>query len=220
MTSIKGSVETLLRQDAGWDEEFKQELLTGIHEDIGRIQELVNDWLDFSRIDARAISLNREPIRPSVVVDNAIRKLPKHFGNGVIIEATVSDGLPLIYGDRVRLEQVVANLLTNAIRYNDRIPHIKIAAESDAEYVKFRVEDNGIGIDAKHLDKVFDRFYCIDAGGVSRTGGTGLGLAICKGIVEAHGGNICAASTEGIGSIFTVSIPKYKYIVGDKHEKI
>ncbi|WP_425058978.1 Sensor histidine kinase RcsC [Sporomusa carbonis] len=219
ITSIKGSVETLLRHDTHWDEEFKRELLTGIHEDIERIKELVNDWLDLSRIDAKAIGLKREPLRPSIVVDSAIRKLPKHFGNGVIIESTVNENLPLIFGDRVRLEQVVANLLTNAIRYNDRTPHIKITADIDEKYVHIAVEDNGIGISAEHLDKVFDRFYCVDAGWVRRTGGTGLGLAICKGIIEAHGGSIRAESIEGNGSVFTVSIPRYKY-VGDKYEKI
>ncbi|WP_425060291.1 ATP-binding protein [Sporomusa carbonis] len=218
ITSIKGSVETLLRQDAEWDENFKREMLIGIHEDIGRIQELVNDWLDFSKIDSRAISLNREPIRPCVVVDNAIRQLPKHFGNGTIIDNNVCQDMPLIYADRMRLEQVLSNLLTNAIRYNDRTPHITISADSDERYVNIRVADNGIGINDKHLDKVFDRFYCIDAGWVRRTGGTGLGLAICKGIMEAHGGTIRAESTEGVGSVFTVSIPKYKY-TGDKHEK-
>ncbi|HWR45534.1 sensor histidine kinase [Sporomusa sp.] len=219
ITSIKGSVETLLRLDADWDEEFKQEMLTGIHEDIGHIQELVNDWLDVSRIDAKAISLDREPVRASTVVDNAVRKLPKHFASGANIDSTVDENLPFIYGDRVRLGQVLSNLLTNAIRYNDRRPYIKISAASDERYVYINVEDNGIGINEKHLERVFDRFYCVDTGQERRTGGTGLGLAICKGIVEAHGGNIKVKSCEGIGSVFTIGIPKYKY-VGDKHEKM
>lgn len=218
ITSIKGSVETILRVDTEWDEEFKREMLTGIHEDIEHIQGLVNDWLDISRIDAKAISLDREPVRPSTVVDNAIRKLPKHFANGARIESTVADSLPFIYGDRVRLGQVLSNLLTNAIRYNERPPHIKISAMSDEHYIHISVADNGIGISEAHLEKVFDRFYCVDTGRDRPSGGTGLGLAICKGIIDAHRGRISVESCEGTGSIFTVSIPKYRGN-GGKYEK-
>ncbi len=219
ITSIKGSVETLLRVDTDWDEDFKQEMLTGIHEDIDRIQELVNDWLDISRIDAKAISLDREPVRPGTVVDQAVRKLPKHFASGVRIESTVDESLPLLYGDRVRLGQVLSNLFTNAIRYNVRSPHITISADCDEEYVHIRVADNGIGINEKHLTKVFDRFYCVDTGRERPSGGTGLGLTICKGIVDAHQGRISVESCEGTGSIFTVSIPKYRGS-GGNYEKM
>ena len=218
ITSIKGSVETLLRVDAEWEEDFKREMLTGIHEDIDRIQELVNDWLDISRIDANAIGLDREPVRPSVVVDNAIKKLPKHFASGVTIESTVEKSLPFIYGDRIRLAQVMLNLFTNAIRYNERSPQIKILAGCDEKYVHISVTDNGIGINKEHLDKVFDRFYCVENGKTRPSGSTGLGLAICKGIVEAHGGSIRTESTQGIGSVFTISIPQYN-CDGDKYEE-
>lgn len=218
VTSIKGSVETLLRVDTEWEEDFKREMLTGIHEDIDRIQELVNDWLDISRIDAKAISLDREPVRPSVVVDNAIKKLPKHFASGVTIESTVENSLPFIYGDRIRLGQVLLNLFTNAIRYNERTPQIKISASYDEKYVHISVADNGIGISKENLGKVFDRFYCVANVQERPSGSTGLGLAICKGIVEAHDGSIRLESCQGIGSVFTISIPQYNYD-GDKYEE-
>ncbi|SDF00820.1 ATP-binding protein [Sporomusa acidovorans] len=218
ITSIKGSVETLLRVDAEWEEDFKREMLTAIHEDIDRIQELVNDWLDISRIDAKAIGLDREPVRPSIVVENAIKKLPKHFASGVTIESTVEKNLPFIYGDRIRLAQVLLNLFTNAIRYNERYPHIKILASYDERYVHISVADNGIGINKEHIDKVFDRFYCVDNGRLRPSGSTGLGLAICKGIVEAHGGSISVESDQDSGSVFTISIPQYN-CDGDKDEE-
>lgn len=220
ITSIKGSVETLLRKDAVWDKEFELELLDGIHEDIGHIQVLVNDWLDLSKIESGAISLNREPTRPFLVADNAIKKMPKHFSNGVTINNNVLKDLPLIYADRVRLEQVIANLLTNAIRYNDRSPHVEITAKSDEEYIYISVEDNGIGIKDADLNKVFERLSNIDACGQRRCGGTGLGLAICKGIIQAHGGKIQVESTKDIGSIFTISIPRYHYSSGGDYEEI
>ncbi|MBP2663687.1 MAG: rcsC 4 [Firmicutes bacterium] len=218
ITSIKGSVETLLRVDAEWEEEFKREMLTGIHEDIDRIQELVNDWLDISRIDAKAISLDREPVRPSIVVENAIKKLPKLFASGVTIQSTVENNLPFIYGDRVRLGQVLLNLFTNAIRYNERSPQIKISARHDENYVHISVADNGIGINKEHVDKVFNRFYCVENGRERPSGSTGLGLAICKGIVEAHSGTIRLESNFGTGSVFTVSIPQYN-CDGDNYEE-
>ena len=219
ITSIKGSVETLLRKDTDWDEDFKQELLTGIHEDINHIQELVNDWLDISRIEGKAIRLEREPVRPHAIVDNAIRKLPKQFVCNAKIESVVDEAVPFVYGDRVRLGQVLSNLLTNAIRYNDNIPAITVSAGCDDKYVHISVTDNGIGISEQHLAKVFDRFYCVDTGRDRRTGGTGLGLAICKGIVEAHGGRIRVRSSHGAGSTFIVSIPKYNS-AGDEYEKM
>ncbi|MBP2665875.1 MAG: rcsC 4 [Firmicutes bacterium] len=218
ITSIKGSVETLLRQDAVWEEAFKQELLQGIHEDIGRIRELVDDWLDLSKIAAGAIGLKKEAVRVYTVVDNAIRHLPKHFAQGAVIENNVMEELPLINGDRVRLEQVVANLLTNAIRYNDRTPHIQISAVSAGQFVRIAIADNGIGIGSEALGHIFERLPQTDTGHQRRDGGTGLGLAICKGIMQAHGGEILAESTEDVGSVFTISIPKFDYRAGEKHE--
>ncbi|MBP1764195.1 MAG: rcsC 4 [Firmicutes bacterium] len=220
ITSITGSVETLLRQDAQWDEEFKQELLQGIHEDIGRIRELVNDWLDLSKLTAGTIGLNKEPVRPQVVVENAVHQLPKHFKHGVTIDNKVPGKLPMIYGDRLRLEQVLANLLTNAIRYNDRTPHIDISAYSDEQFVHIAVADNGIGISRQDLAHIFERMQGTDAGLPRRDGGTGLGLAICKGIMQAHGGDIRVQSAKETGSIFTISIPKFNYSTGDTHEKV
>ncbi len=219
ITSIRGSVETLLREDADWEEDFKREMLTGIHEDIEHVQELVNDWLDISRIEAKAISLDKEPVQPHAIITSAIRKLPKHFASNAKIESIVDDSLPFIYGDRVRLGQVLLNLFTNAIRYNDDSPHIEVSAHSDEAYVHISVADNGIGINERHLGKIFDRFYCVDNERERRLGGTGLGLTICKGIIEAHNGMIKVQSSEGIGSIFTISIPKYRS-AGAEYEKV
>jgi len=217
ITSIKGSVETLLRQDAQWDESFKQELLEGILEDTDRLRDLVEDWLDLSKLAAGTIGLNKEPARALTVVENTLRHLPKHLQNGATIENKVSSELPLILGDRLRLEQVLANLLTNAIRYNDREPRIEISAYSDELFVYIAVTDNGIGISEPDLAHIFDRLQRTDLGPQRREGGTGLGLAICKGIMQAHGGDIKAQSTRETGSTFTISIPKFNPALGEKH---
>ncbi|MEJ8547556.1 ATP-binding protein [Brevibacillus borstelensis] len=216
ITSIKGSIETLLRSDAKWDEEFKQELLEGVHEDIRRIQELVNDWLDISKIDAGAMGIQREPIRVAKIVEKAVGRLRTAQHSETQLDADIREDLPAVFADKLRIEQVLVNLFTNAIRYNDQLPRIRISADADEEFVHIRVEDNGIGIHAEHLDKIFDRFYRVDVSATRRTGGTGLGLAICKGIMEAHGGMITVQSKTGEGSAFTVSLPIYKVNDGDK----
>ncbi|MFC5447010.1 ATP-binding protein [Paenibacillus aestuarii] len=211
ITSIKGSVETLLRTDAKWEESFKQELLEGIHEDIGRIQDLIEEWLDISKIEAGAMRINPQPLRLADVVESARRRLPQQ---AVYIhtrfEVELDQELPLVYADKLRLEQVLINLFTNAVRYNLGQPMIRIRAKVADSFVRLEVEDNGIGIAAEHLDHIFDRFYRVDVSSIRQTGGTGLGLAICKGIMQAHGGDIKVKSEFGQGSTFTLLIPKYQ----------
>ncbi|WP_028550527.1 sensor histidine kinase [Paenibacillus sp. UNC451MF] len=220
ITSIRGGVETLLRPDASWDEDFKQELLEGIREDIGRIQDLIDEWLDISKIEAGALRVNLQPVRVQSVVQSAIQRMPQHAGAGhASFELEINDELPLLRADRLRLEQVLVNLFTNAIRYNHRQPIIRIFAESDDRLVHILVQDNGIGIEPEHMDNIFDRFYRADVSSSRHTGGTGLGLAISKGIIDAHGGQIHVESTPGVGSTFTLSVPKYEWKNGDEHEE-
>ncbi|RNB91408.1 sensor histidine kinase [Brevibacillus fluminis] len=219
ITSIKGSVETLLRRDAQWDEEFKRELLEGVHEDIGRIQELIDEWLDISKIESGVLHVSLEPLRVRPIVEEAWRRLPKAQQEAAIFEADIPPHLPLIHGDKNRLEQVLVNLYTNALRYNQQQPHIRVTATGDERFVHIRVEDNGIGIAGDHLDKIFDRFYRVDVTASRLTGGTGLGLAISKGIMEAHHGRIAVESKEGTGSAFTLSVPLYSLHDGDNDEE-
>ncbi|MBP1966360.1 sensor histidine kinase [Paenibacillus aceris] len=210
ITSIRGSVETLLRVDAQWEESFKQELLEGIHEDIGRIQDLIDDWLDISKIDSGAMRINPQPLRVEAVVESAMRRLPQQANDAhTQFEVHVAEDTPLIYADKLRMEQVLVNLFTNAVRYNTQHPVIRITAHADERYVKLDVQDNGIGIAAEHVDKLFDRFYRVDVSSSRQTGGTGLGLAICKGIMQAHGGEVHVESKLGEGSTFTLSIPRF-----------
>ncbi|MBE1443676.1 ATP-binding protein [Paenibacillus sp. OAS669] len=220
ITSIRGSVETLLRPDASWDEDFKQELLEGIREDIGRIQDLIDEWLDISKIEAGALRVHLQPVRVQAVVQSAIERMPQHTGAlHAAFELELGDDLPLLCADRLRLEQVLVNLFTNAIRYNQRQPVIRLSTTTDDRFVHIRVQDNGIGIEAEHLEHIFDRFYRVDVSSSRHTGGTGLGLAISKGIIEAHGGTIHVESTPGSGSVFTLSVPKYEWKNGDGHEE-
>ncbi|MDQ0917892.1 ATP-binding protein [Paenibacillus sp. V4I5] len=211
ITSIRGGVETLLRVDAQWEESFKQELLEGIHEDIGRIQDLIDEWLDISKIESGAMRINPQPLRLEAVVESAKRRLPQQANyEHTQFEVHLEGGIPLVYADKLRMEQVLVNLFTNAVRYNVQHPIIRITAKADERYVHLEVQDNGIGISAEHADKIFDRFYRVDVSSSRQTGGTGLGLAICKGIMQAHGGEIRVASKLGEGSTFILSIPRFQ----------
>lgn len=211
ITSIRGGVETLLRADAQWEESFKQELLEGIHEDIGRIQDLIDEWLDISKIESGAMRINPQPLRLEAVVESAKRRLPQQANyEHTQFEVHLADDIPLVYADKLRMEQVLVNLFTNAVRYNEQHPIIRITAKADERYVHLEVQDNGIGISAEHVDKIFDRFYRVDVSSSRQTGGTGLGLAICKGIMQAHGGEIRVASKPGEGSTFNLSIPRFQ----------
>lgn len=211
ITSIRGGVETLLRVDAQWEESFKQELLEGIHEDIGRIQDLIDEWLDISKIESGAMRINPQPLRLEAVVESAKRRLPQQANyEHTQFEVHLVDETPLVYADKLRMEQVLVNLFTNAVRYNEQHPVIRITAHADEHYVHLEVQDNGIGISAEHVDKIFDRFYRVDVSSSRQTGGTGLGLAICKGIMQAHGGEIRVLSKPGEGSTFILSIPRFQ----------
>lgn len=210
ITSIRGSVETLLRTDVQWDEDFKQELLIGVHEDIERIQSLVDDWLDISKIDSGSLRIHPAPLHIESIIESARHRLKPMENHNVEIEVAIPSGLSLVFADKVRMEQVILNLLINAMRYNvETNPRIRITARQDSEFVHVKISDNGIGINPKHLNTIFDRFYRVDSTSTRSTAGTGLGLSISKGIIEAHRGRIQVESRVGEGSEFTVSIPRY-----------
>src|SRR5699024_7974057 len=113
-----------------------------------------------------------------------------------------------MYADEIRLQQVIVNLFTNALRYNDEpVKEIDIILDKDQSFLTISVTDNGIGISHDHLRKIFNRFYQVDITATRRTGGTGLGLAICEGIMEAHDGEIKVQSEPGKGSTFILYFP-------------
>ncbi len=209
ITNIRGSVETLLRSDVEWEPAFQQELLEGVHEDIERIQHLVNDWMDISKIESGTMFVERNKIRADHVIEKSLDLVPKVLQEQATFtfQNKLTDQL-FFYADKQRVQQVLVNLFTNALRYNDE-PHkkIDITLTKEADSIAIIVEDNGIGIEEEHLEKIFNRFYQVDVTATRRSGGTGLGLSICKGIMEAHEGKIEVDSKPGQGSKFTLYFP-------------
>lgn len=209
ITNIKGSVETLLRSEVEWEPEFQQELLEGVHEDIERIQHLVDDWMDISKIESGTMYVDRNMIRSDHLIEEAIDQIPQELRENASVEFINNiDEYLFFYADKQRVQQVLLNLFTNALRYNDeKHKEIHIILDKDNDYITISVADNGIGISANHIDRIFNRFYQVDATATRRTGGTGLGLSICKGIMEAHEGKIKVESVVGEGSVFTLYFP-------------
>ncbi|RHW41002.1 PAS domain-containing protein [Neobacillus notoginsengisoli] len=212
ITNIKGSVETLLRSEVDWDPEFKQELLEGVHEDIERIQHLVNDWMDISKIESGSMYVERDFISADLVIEKSMEQIPLGLRENAVL--SYHNNLKknfLFYADKLRVQQVLVNLFTNALRYNDaEIKKIEIILDRCNNYMTISVSDNGIGISEDHIEKIFNRFYQVDASATRRSGGTGLGLAICAGIMEAHEGKIEVKSEPERGSRFILYFPFMK----------
>lgn len=209
ITNIKGSVETLLREDVEWEAEFQLELLEGVLEDIDRIRNLVNDWMDISKIESGSMYIDRNIIRPVHVIEESLKMVPKLLQeNAIFTFKNEAEEDLLFYADKGRVQQVLLNLFTNALRYNDsKNRKIDIVLKKETDYVTISIADNGIGIATEHLKSIFNRFYQVDVTATRRSGGTGLGLAICEGIMEAHAGRIEVESRLDEGSRFTLYFP-------------
>jgi len=219
LTAIIGFTELLLEQ-------IKDQNLPHMAEDITKIQysgqhllSIINDILDLSKIEAGGIDLNMTPVDLHLLVcrvAEAIEPLAKC--NNTAVEVAIADDVDIIVTDEVRLRQILYNLLSNAAKFtvNGKISVAVSQSTGDAgrgleraDYVKIEIIDTGIGMSAEQAASIFERFYQVEAHALQlNKGGTGLGLAISRMLSEAMGGAISVVSTEGVGSTFTVLIPK------------
>ncbi len=215
ITTIKSYTETLL-DGAIDDPETRNHFLEVINNESDRMSRLVKDLLRLSRMEYNQAEWNKVVLQPTKVIDETLSKLKMQF---------VEKRQHLVYGpcnikeqvlfDKDGLEQVLQNIISNAIKYTPEEGQIRVNCQSDDEYVTISIQDNGIGIGEEHLERVFERFYRIDKGRSRDFGGTGLGLAIVKHIVEAHDSRISVVSNPEEGTCFEVKIPLYKR--GDWH---
>lgn len=208
VTAILSAAETLditLEKDPDGSRRF----LGIIERNASRLQRLIEDLLDLSRIESRELRLRPERFALEPFVSTVLgmfrdRAEKKRVGLVVDVAASVEAEL-----DRRALEQVLTNLVDNAVKYCAEGSTVTVRAEPSegARGVRLRVEDDGPGIEQKHLPRLFERFYRVDAGRSREMGGTGLGLAIVKHLVEAMGGTIAVASTVGKGTTFDMKLP-------------
>jgi two-component system phosphate regulon sensor histidine kinase PhoR len=167
---------------------------------------MTQELLDLSRIESGQVELNFAPISPKNLINSAAERMKAQAERANLkITVNCSNDLSTLRADHSRLEQVLVNLIHNAVKFTKPGGEISLFAEPIDNGVRFGVKDTGIGIPAESLNRIFERFYRVDS---SRTGsGTGLGLSIAKHIVEAHKGKIWAESELGQGSMFYFSIP-------------
>ena len=201
LASIKGYVTSLLAEDVAWDEATRREFLTIISQETDRLQRLVSNLLDMSRIEAGALTIRRDAYVLADIVQRALRSLPT---NDHPISLDIPEGLPPVDVDAARIEVVLRNLLENAFKYTPRGMPVRVEARLREDVVEVRVADRGPGIPPEHREHIFDRFYRMPNG---RVGGAGLGLAICKGFVEAHGGTIWVEDKPEGGAVFAFTLP-------------
>ncbi len=207
LTSIKGFVETLL-EGALSDKENSYNFLTIIQNHTERLNSLINDLLDLSYIESKEIALRIEEFKTKALLDEVLSAFKSQLHKKSIeVFNDLSSGLA-VRADKDRIEQVLVNLIDNAIKFNREKGFIKIYTEELKDKMKIIVEDSGSGIPAKDIPRIFERFYRVDKARSRELGGTGLGLSIVKHIVELHGGSVGVESTEGLGSKFWFTLPK------------
>ncbi|NPC93701.1 PAS domain-containing protein [Bacillus sp. WMMC1349] len=208
ITSIKGFTETLL--DGAMNErETLQQFLSIILKESGRLETLIQDLLDLSKIEQQTFTLNIQECDIGELLEEIEMLLKsKAEEKKIVLKLNKPKETALASGDPHRLKQIFLNLVNNALTYTSENGTVTISAEVLQSVVQVKVKDTGIGIKHEEISRIFERFYRIDKDRSRNSGGTGLGLAIVKHLVEAHHGEIDVESEQGEGTIFTVRLKR------------
>lgn len=209
LTSVKGFVRTLLDDDEGYfNRDMQREFFQIIDQECDRLSRLINDLLNVSRIESgQALKLDvrefdlRELVRKAVLIQKSYTT--KHEFR----VDTPEEGL-MVMADEDKIDQVLTNLINNAVKYSPAGGEIRISARDLGDSVEVTIADQGVGIPPEHLDKIFTRFHRVEDRGTSHAGGTGIGLYLVKHLLDAHAGKIRVESEVGKGSSFTFSLPR------------
>ncbi|MCF0120747.1 MAG: HAMP domain-containing protein, partial [Oscillospiraceae bacterium] len=207
LTSIISYSETLV-ENLDMPDDMREEFLNVIMNESDRMATIVQNLLELSRFDSGRWQMNFEPFsleRSVREVYSAVALEAKKHSHR--IDLAFERRLPDVLGDKSRIEEVLMNVITNAIKYTPDGGEINVSTGRSGERIWIRVRDTGIGIPEADLPRVFDRFYRVDKARSRASGGTGLGLAIAKEIVERHGGEILMKSAEGVGTTVTIYLP-------------
>jgi PAS domain S-box-containing protein len=225
---IKGYANTLRREDAHWDQETVRESLTIIEEESDRLDRLINNLLQASRVQAGTFKLELGDVSVPKLAAKVVERFrvqaaaasldPSHGAAKYDLQLDFPSDFPPLLADEERLQEVFANLVSNAIKYSPDGGPIRVGGRiaigtpsrhqsGENDYAEFYVSDQGIGIPPAQQAKLFEPFYRVDSRLGRRTQGVGLGLFLCKAIIEGHGGHIWVESTSGKGSTFHFTLP-------------
>jgi PAS domain S-box-containing protein len=186
----------------------QREYLEGVASSGRHLLALVNDVLDLAKIEAGKTELKLESVPINDAIEDSLTTIsPLASTRGVLLEPATIVAVPNVRADRVRLRQILYNLISNAVKFTDRGGRVRVRARRDEDRVSIAVMDTGIGIAPRDLSRLYRSFEQLELPSGDRPGGTGLGLALTKRLVEMHGGTIDVESQLGVGTTFTVRIP-------------
>ncbi|WP_081838685.1 ATP-binding protein [Thermogemmatispora carboxidivorans] len=211
LASIKAAASSLLQEDIVWDEESRRSFALTIEREADRLNRLVENLLDMSRIEGGALKPEKEWYPLDELIHDVLLQLQPLLQQRPV-QVDLEENLPPVPVDYLQLSQVLTNLIENAVRHTPASSPIEIKARSGNGYMQVSVADRGPGIPSADLERIFDKFYRVrraggPGSGSGRASGTGLGLAVCKGLIEAHGGRIWAENRQGGGAIFHFTLP-------------
>jgi two-component system sensor histidine kinase KdpD len=194
LSVIKASVSSLRSGTVQWNDEARQDLLATIEEETDELNLLVGNLLDMSRIESNALKPQKRWNAIDEIAMGVVAKMRKQLAQHHL-EMNFEKDLPLVPTDFVMIGQVFLNLINNSIKYSPENSTISVSVYKENESIHFEIANEGPPVPEEHLERIFDKFYRVTE--AERITGTGLGLSICKGIVEAHGGNIWAVNETG-----------------------
>ena len=205
LASLKALTETL-RDGALEDPKAAHRFLGRIETEVDALTQMATELLELSRIESGQVPLQRKAVPATALLLSAADRMRAQVERaGLVLRLDTAQDMTEVLADPPRMEQVLVNLIHNAVKFTHPGGEVILAAQTEAGFVRFSVRDTGVGIPADDLERIFERFYKADR--ARSGGGTGLGLSISCHLVEAHGGRIWAVSTEGDGSTFYFTIP-------------
>jgi two-component system sensor histidine kinase KdpD len=204
LASIMASVTSLLEPGIAWGEDTQREFLQSIYDEARRLDKLVSNLLDMSRIESGELRPEKDWYSIDEVIEAVTQRLESRATEHQLT-VQIAENLPMVMLDFTQIDQVITNIVQNAIKYTPPGTLIHIDARQIGEYVQVTVADSGPGVPAEQLPKLFTKFFRVD--GRTQVKGMGLGLAISKGLVEAHGGRIGAKNKAGGGLEITFALP-------------
>ncbi|MFZ2097412.1 MAG: sensor histidine kinase KdpD [Anaerolineales bacterium] len=204
LVSITGALSSLEEASPAMDEEVKRSLIETAREEAERLNRLVGNLLDITRLEAGAMQLHRETCDVQELIGSALEQIGTPLKNRQV-KVEIPAKLPLVNLDFVLFSRVLVNIIDNALKYSPPEKPIDIRTHITNQNLEISIADRGDGIPPEDFERIFDKFYRVQR--PDNVSGTGLGLSICKGIIEAHGGSIRVVNRRGGGAIFTVSVP-------------
>lgn len=206
LTSIKGYATTLLRYYDKLPDSEKMEFIRYIGEASDRLNTLLNDLLDTSKLEAGLVVMDKTRLDLSELVERTVEEFQRR-GTGYEFATDMAPDMPEVTADAKRVQQVLSNLLDNAVKYSPQGETITVRCQRQGSSLQVSISDRGPGIPPEHLSRIFEPFYQVQVSTAGRKGGVGLGLAICQRLVQAHHGRIWAESEQGKGSTFCFTLP-------------